>query len=65
MNVLVTGGGGFLGSHVVRALIKRGDSVTVYDNYVTANTTNLRDVEGRFKLIKGDILDLSHLLRVK
>ena len=64
MNVLVTGGGGFLGSHVVRALVKRRDRVTVYDNYVTAEAANLRDIESRIKLVKGDILDLSHLLRV-
>ena len=56
MNVLVTGGMGFVGSHVVLALAKRGDKVVVYDSFVTADAMNLKDIKNRIELVKGDIL---------
>lgn len=39
--VLVTGGAGFLGSHLVERLIERGDNVLVADNYFTSRRDNL------------------------
>ena len=54
MNVLVVGGAGYIGSHVVRALLDRGHAVTVYDNLSTGCRENLFP-EARF--IEGDILD--------
>jgi len=62
MNVLVTGGGGFLGSQIVRALAKRGDAVIIYDNYVTADAASIKDIKNSIKIVKGDISDLSRLL---
>src|SRR6476646_1565709 len=41
MHVLVTGGAGFIGSHIVDALIARGDRVTVVDNLSTGNRANV------------------------
>lgn len=41
MNILITGGAGFIGSHLADALVRRGDSVTVVDNFATARRDNL------------------------
>ena len=61
MKYLVTGGAGFIGSHVSDALIKRGDSVVVLDNFSTGNMTNIEHQISNelFKLIHGSILDSS------
>lgn len=54
MNVLVTGGAGFIGSHLVDALIGRGDEVRVLDNLASGLAEN---VNRAAKLIEGDITD--------
>lgn len=57
MRVLVTGGAGFIGSHLVDALLSRGDEVVVLDNFSSGRMENLKQHEGnpRFELIKGDV----------
>ena len=59
MRVLVTGGAGFIGSHLCERLVKDGHSVTVIDNFSTGQASNLILLEGQpnFKLIEGSILD--------
>lgn len=54
-NILVTGGTGFIGSAIVKALIKNGDKVRVLDNQSRGSLRRLEDVKGRFEFIKGDI----------
>ncbi len=54
---LVTGGAGFIGSHLVDALIKRGDAVRVLDNFSTGKLENLAHVKDQIDLIKGDLRD--------
>jgi len=59
MKYLVTGGAGFIGSHLCDALIKRGDSVVVLDNFSTGNKKNIEHLMDNavFEVIEGSILD--------
>jgi UDP-glucose 4-epimerase len=59
MQVLVTGGAGFIGSHVVDALIKKGNKVVVLDNFSSGKEENLQEAikTGRVSIIRGTILD--------
>ena len=57
MNVLVTGGAGFIGSHLVAALIADGHAVTVLDNLSTGNLSNLTPIASSITFVEGDILD--------
>ena len=53
MKTLVTGGAGFIGSNLVRALLERGDDVRVLDNFSTGRRENLVDVE--VEVVEGDL----------
>jgi UDP-glucose 4-epimerase len=55
MRVLVTGGAGFIGSHLADALIARGDNVVALDNFSTGSTTNIKHITKNFEIIDGDI----------
>jgi nucleoside-diphosphate-sugar epimerase len=52
---LVTGGAGFIGSHIAETLVGRGDSVRVLDDLSTGKMENLAGIAGRFEFVKGDI----------
>lgn len=54
---LVTGGAGFIGSHIVDALVKQGNRVRVLDNFFAGKTENLTGVIKKIDLIRGDIRD--------
>ncbi len=53
--VLVTGGAGFIGSHLVEHLLQRGDDVTVVDNLSTGRRSNLPDTHPRLRVIESDL----------
>ncbi len=53
--VLVTGGGGFIGSHLVEALVQRGDAVRVLDNFSTGRRENLAHLDGKVEILEGDL----------
>ncbi len=55
MKALVTGGGGFIGSNVVHALLARGDDVRVLDNFSTGIRANLAGLENDVQLVEGDL----------
>ncbi len=61
--VLVTGGAGFIGSHLVDTLIARGDRVRVLDNFTTGRRENLAAVAGAIELIEGDVRDWETIRR--
>lgn len=52
---LVTGGAGFIGSHLVRFLLERGESVRVLDNFQTGKRENLDEVASSIELLVGDL----------
>jgi UDP-N-acetylglucosamine/UDP-N-acetyl-alpha-D-glucosaminouronate 4-epimerase len=53
---LVTGGGGFIGSHLVEELLKRGHAVRILDNFSTGKHENL-PAQGTYELVEGDVAD--------
>src|SRR5262245_57456293 len=66
MKALVTGGAGFIGSHIVETLLERGDAVRVIDNFSTGKRENIDALVQRFggsllEVVDGDIRDVSCL----
>ena len=57
MKVLITGGAGFVGSHLTDRLIGRGDEVLVIDNYATGRRDNLPESAPGLEVLEGDIAD--------
>ena len=53
--VLVTGGGGFIGSNLARRLLEQGDEVRVLDNFSTGNRKNLADVVEELEVVEGEL----------
>jgi len=66
MKYLVTGGSGFIGSHIVRTLLEQGESVRALDNFSTGKRENLEDLTrqfdgDRFEILEGDLRDASRV----
>ena len=57
MKYLITGGAGFIGSHLAETLISRGDQVVVFDNLSTGSANNLTGIKDKIKFQQGNILD--------
>ncbi len=58
MRVLITGGAGFIGSHLADHYVAVGDAVTVLDNFSTGIRTNIAHLEGKVKTVDGDIRNI-------
>ena len=61
MKFLVTGGAGFIGSHLATALVQRGDEVRIFDNLSTGSLENLAHLKGKVEFVEGDLQDRSTL----
>lgn len=61
MSILVTGGAGFIGSHIARALVAKGKTVRIFDNFSTGKEENLDDLADRVEVIRGDLRDMKIL----
>ena len=57
MRVLITGGAGFIGSHLADALLAQGDEVTILDNLTTGSTSNIAHIAEQITIHNGDIRD--------
>jgi UDP-glucose 4-epimerase len=57
MKVFITGGAGFIGSHLCDALVAEGEEVTILDNLSTGSKKNIAHLEGKIKVFQGDIRD--------
>jgi len=59
MHAFITGGAGFIGSHLADALIARGDTVTILDNMSTGSQANIAHLDGKITVRTGDIRDVA------
>jgi nucleoside-diphosphate-sugar epimerase len=57
MLYLVTGGAGFIGSHIVEKLVRKGEKVRVLDNFSSGRRENLKHLSDKIELVEGDIRD--------
>ncbi|GAB4218920.1 MAG: SDR family oxidoreductase [Candidatus Microgenomates bacterium] len=67
MNILITGGAGFIGSHLTKFHLEKGDNVVVIDNLITGSKENIKDFlkNKNFKFIKQDLLTLNFSSKIK
>ncbi len=61
MRALVTGGAGFIGSHIAEALVREGAEVRVVDNLTTGKRENLAPIADRVELVEADVRDAPQL----
>ena len=60
MNIFITGGKGFLGSHLSDFLINQGHDITIFDNFSNSDS-KMSAIHNKIKVIEGDIIDYSKL----
>ena len=58
MRVFITGGAGFIGSHLADHYVAAGDEVTILDNFTTGSGTNVSHLEGKISVVDGDIRNI-------
>ena len=60
---VVTGGAGFIGSHIIKELVARGQQAVAVDDFSTGSLSNLSSVQQKIKIVSADICDFSALLK--
>ncbi len=60
-NILITGGAGFIGSHIAREALNAGYDVKIIDNFFEGRMENISDISNSIKIVRGDIMDISLL----
>jgi UDP-glucose 4-epimerase len=58
MHVFITGGAGFIGSHLADHYVAAGEEVTILDNFTTGSGTNISHLEGKISVVDGDIRNI-------
>ncbi len=61
MKAIVTGGAGFIGSHIAERLLEEGYSVSIIDNLSTGDKNNIKDIKNKVKFIKGNSSEINKL----
>ncbi|MCC7535446.1 MAG: SDR family oxidoreductase, partial [Deltaproteobacteria bacterium] len=61
MKAMVTGGAGFIGSHIAERLVADGHAVRIYDNFTSGKRENLAHLEGRVEVVEADVRDAPQL----
>jgi nucleoside-diphosphate-sugar epimerase len=61
--ILVTGGAGFIGSHIVRNFVSKGTEVRVFDDFSRGSNSRLQDLDGQIEIIEGDIRNSKDLVK--
>ena len=61
MKYLVTGGAGFIGSHLTKKLVEEGNDISIIDNLNTGKEKNLESIKNKIDFVKGSILDIELL----
>lgn len=66
MKILITGGAGFLGSHLCEKYVNQGETVVCFDSFINGDVNNVRHLVNKrnFKLVKGDVRDAAEVERV-
>ena len=63
-NWLVTGGAGFIGSHIAHLLVENGQNVFVFDNLSTGNLANLDDIKDKITFIQGSTTNKADIAKL-
>jgi UDP-glucose 4-epimerase len=53
--ILITGGAGFIGSHLAEHLLKKNNKITIIDNFSTGNLSNIQEIKDKVKIIRADV----------
>jgi UDP-glucose 4-epimerase len=63
LRVLVTGGAGFIGSHLARACLEAGEDVRVFDDFSSGKSENLAEIAREIEIVEGSVVDGAALMR--